>query len=42
MKVNCDLHIHSKYSIGASKNMSIALLSTEAKKKGIQLLATGD
>ncbi len=42
MKVNADLHIHSKYSIGTSKNMSIALLSQEAKKKGVQLLATGD
>jgi len=42
MKVNADLHIHSKYSIGSSKNMSIELLSLEAKKKGIQLLATGD
>jgi uncharacterized protein (TIGR00375 family) len=42
MEVNCDLHIHSKYSIGSSKNMSIELLSKEAKKKGIQLLATGD
>ncbi|UCE37818.1 MAG: TIGR00375 family protein [Thermoplasmata archaeon] len=42
MEINCDLHIHSKYSIGSSKNMSIELLSTEAKKKGIQLLATGD
>ncbi len=42
MKVNADLHIHSKYSGGTSKNMSIALLSQEAKKKGVQLLATGD
>lgn len=42
MKVDCDLHIHSKYSIGSSKYMSIALLATEAKKKGIHLLATGD
>jgi uncharacterized protein (TIGR00375 family) len=42
MKMNCDLHIHSKYSIGVSKNMSVKSLSLEAKKKGIQLLATGD
>jgi uncharacterized protein (TIGR00375 family) len=42
MIVNSDLHIHSKFSIGSSKNMSIALLSKEAKKKGIQLLGTGD
>lgn len=42
MKVNADLHIHSKFSVATSKNMSIVLLSKEAKKKGIQLLATGD
>ena len=42
MIVNSDIHIHSKFSIGSSKNMSIALLSKEAKKKGIQLLGTGD
>lgn len=42
MKVNADLHIHSKYSAGTSKNMTIALLSQEARKKGVQLLATGD
>jgi uncharacterized protein (TIGR00375 family) len=42
MQVNSDLHIHSRFSIGSSKNMSIALLSEEAPKKGIQLVATGD
>jgi uncharacterized protein (TIGR00375 family) len=42
MKINCDLHIHSKYSGGTSKNMSIELLSKEAPKKGIDILATGD
>jgi uncharacterized protein (TIGR00375 family) len=42
MKINADLHIHGKYSGGTSRNMSIALLSKEAKKKGVQLLATGD
>jgi uncharacterized protein (TIGR00375 family) len=42
MIVNADLHIHGRFSIGSSKNMSFALLSQGAKKKGIQLLATGD
>lgn len=42
MKVNADLHIHSKYSGGTSKNMSISALSKEAKKKGVELLGTGD
>ncbi|UCF08716.1 MAG: phosphotransferase, partial [Thermoplasmata archaeon] len=42
MIVNADLHIHGKYSVGASRNMSFPALSKEAKKKGIQILATGD
>ncbi len=42
MRINADLHIHSKYSAATSKNMSLAALSKEARKKGIQMLATGD
>jgi len=42
MRVNSDLHIHSKYSAGTSKNMSLAALAKEGAKKGIQLIATGD
>ncbi len=42
MIINADLHIHSKYSIGTSKNMTIKLLSKEAPKKGVDVLATGD
>jgi uncharacterized protein (TIGR00375 family) len=42
MIVNSDLHIHSRFSIGSSKNMTISLLSKEAPKKGIQLIGTGD
>lgn len=42
MKVNADLHIHGKFSIGTSKFMNFAILSKEARKKGVQLLATGD
>ncbi len=42
MLVNADLHIHSKYSMGTSPQMTIKNLSTESKKKGIQFLATGD
>lgn len=42
MQVNADLHIHSKYSGGVSEKMDIKTLSIESKKKGIQLLGTGD
>jgi DNA helicase-2/ATP-dependent DNA helicase PcrA len=37
-----DLHIHSKFSIAASKETSIAQLSSYAILKGISLLGTGD
>ena len=42
MLVNADLHIHSKYSMGSSKEMNLENLSRESSKKGIQLLGTGD
>ena len=37
-----DLHIHSKYSGGCSKNLDIELLSYYAWLKGVSILATGD
>jgi len=37
-----DLHIHSKYSRATSKDMVVESLSETAKKKGIDLLGTGD
>ena len=37
-----DLHIHSKYSRAVSKNMNIPTLFEWGKKKGINLLGTGD
>lgn len=37
-----DLHIHSKYSRATSKNMEIKFLGDYAKKKGLDLLGTGD
>jgi uncharacterized protein (TIGR00375 family) len=37
-----DLHIHSKYSRATSKDMVVESLSEMAKKKGIDLLGTGD
>ncbi|MFH0905955.1 MAG: endonuclease Q family protein, partial [archaeon] len=39
---NIDLHIHSPYSAAVSKNMSIPLLATEAKKKGLDIIVTAD
>jgi len=42
MLVNTDLHIHSRFSMGTSKNMTIANLSKGAAQKGIQLMGTGD
>jgi uncharacterized protein (TIGR00375 family) len=42
MFVNADLHIHSRYSAATSDKMTIASLSIEAPRKGIDVLATGD
>ncbi len=42
MLVNADLHIHSKYSMATSPKMDLPTLATESRKKGIQLVATGD
>lgn len=37
-----DLHIHSRFSMATSKALNLSLLSTWAKRKGIQVLGTGD
>lgn len=42
MRYNVDLHIHSPYASGVSKNMAIPLLAKEAKLKGLDILGTGD
>ena len=42
MIINADLHIHSHYSAATSPRMDLPTLATEASKKGIQLLGTGD
>ncbi|KCZ73703.1 TIGR00375 family protein [Candidatus Methanoperedens nitroreducens] len=42
MQVNADLHIHSKYSAATSTKMDLPTLAAESRKKGIQLVATGD
>ena len=37
-----DLHIHSKYSRATSKNLNLEELAIWAKKKGLNLIGTGD
>ncbi len=37
-----DLHLHGLYSGGVSKHMTIPVLARESRKKGIELIATGD
>jgi len=38
----CDFHIHSKYSRATSPSMDLENLSLWAKRKGVNLLGTGD
>ena len=42
MKVNADLHIHSKYSAAVSKGMDLPEISKEAARKGANIVGTGD
>ncbi len=42
MKVNLDLHIHSRYSAATSAKMDLPTIAREAAKKGIKMVATGD
>jgi len=39
---NADFHIHSKYSGGCSKDMTIPNIAKGAESKGLDLIATGD
>jgi uncharacterized protein (TIGR00375 family) len=42
MRVIADLHLHSKYSRGCSKNLDLDHLNYWGKIKGLNLIATGD
>lgn len=42
MKVNTDLHLHSKYSMATSGKMELPMIAREASKKGMELLGTAD
>ena len=41
-KIIADFHVHSGYSRATSKDMNVAIMAMWAKKKGINLLGTGD
>lgn len=42
MRIIADLHIHSRYSRATSPAMDVDMLAIWAKKKGINLIGTGD
>ncbi|MDR7416112.1 MAG: endonuclease Q family protein [Armatimonadota bacterium] len=42
MAILCDLHLHSKYSRATSRDMDVENLSLWARRKGIQVVGTGD
>ena len=42
MQYIADLHIHSRFARGCSKNITIASLEKNARIKGIDVLGTGD
>jgi uncharacterized protein (TIGR00375 family) len=42
MQQICDLHIHSRFSGGASKTINLLNLSNNCKIKGVQIVGTGD
>jgi uncharacterized protein (TIGR00375 family) len=42
MIINADLHIHGRYSMATSKNMTPSVMAPQAKLKGLDLVATGD
>lgn len=42
MKVNADLHIHSRFSAAVSKDMTLPEIAREATRKGVNVVGTGD
>ncbi|MBU2560564.1 endonuclease Q family protein, partial [archaeon] len=42
MLLDCDFHIHSRYSQATSKNMTLENISVQAPRKGLHLMGTGD
>lgn len=39
---NCDLHFHSPYAAGVSKNMLIPVIAEQGKLKGLNVVSTSD
>ena len=42
MRIICDLHLHSRYSLATSKSLNLHTLATAGKRVGIDLLAAPD
>lgn len=42
MLLDCDFHIHGRYSAATSKNMTLENISVQAPRKGLHLIGTGD
>jgi len=42
MRVNTDLHIHSRFSAAVSRDMVLLEIAREAAKKGVKIVGTGD
>ncbi len=40
--IDCDFHIHSRFSAATSKNMTLETISQGAQQKGLSVVATGD
>lgn len=42
MRINADLHLHSRYSMACSEKMELPTIAREAARKGVDLIGTGD
>lgn len=42
LQLDCDFHIHSRYSAGTSESMNFENIASQAPLKGLQVVGTGD
>jgi uncharacterized protein (TIGR00375 family) len=42
MQVDCDFHIHGRYSGATSESMNLSIIASQGKLKGLDLIGTGD
>ena len=42
IQIDCDFHIHSRFSAATSKKMTLETISEAARQKGLDVVATGD